>query len=327
MATHNRLLEETFQAAGGIEVDSKGDSFFAVFGSASAAVAAAAAAQAALAAEPWLPGHEVKVRMGLHTGEAVAGSDGYVGFAVHQASRVGDIGQGGQVLLSSTTARLIEHDLVDGLQLRDLGETNVPDFERPERLYQLVMPGLPDAFAPLRARLGKGRPSVAVSAVGPPLFERESELAAIEQAIGLAAGGAGRIVAIEGRAGMGKTRLVAEARAVAEEAGFQILHARSSELEQDFAYCVLRQLFEPLVATAGPELRSELFGGAAAFAERLFAEGELIAEESDVSFGMLHGLYWLTANVALRGPTMICQGTPIRSAVANLAPGRWSVSS
>jgi len=305
LATHNRLLAGAFEAAGGIEVDRKGDSFFAVFGSASAAVTAAAAAQAALGAEPWPGGHEVKVRMGLHTGEAVAGSDGYVGFAVHQAARVGDIGQGGQVLLSSTTARLIEHDLPEDIRLRDLGETKVPDFERPERLYQLVMPGLPDAFAPLGARLGKGRPSVAASAVGAPLFERESELGAIEQAIGLAAGGGGHMVAIEGRAGMGKTRLVNEARAVAEEAGFQILYARSSELEQDFAYCVLRQLFEPLVASAGPETRGELFAGAAAFAERLFAEGELVAEESDVSFGMLHGLYWLTANVALRGPTMI----------------------
>jgi len=305
LATHNRLLAEAFGAAGGIEVDRKGDSFFAVFGSAGAGVTAAAAAQAALAAEPWPAGQEVKVRMGLHTGEAVAGSDGYVGFAVHQAARVGDIGQGGQVLLSSTTARLIEHDLPGGIQLRDLGETKVPDFERPERLYQLVMPGLPDAFAPLGARLGKGRPSVAASAMGPPLFERESELAAIEQAIGLAAGGGGRMVAIEARAGMGKTRLVNEARAVAEEAGFHILYARSSELEQDFAYCVLRQLFEPVVANAGPEARGELFAGAAAFAERLFGEGELVAEEGDVSFGMLHGLYWLTANVALRGPTMI----------------------
>ena len=305
LATHNRLVAEAFAAAGGIEVDRKGDSFFGVFGSAGAAVTAAAAAQAALAAEQWPAGSEVKVRMGLHTGEAVVGNDGYVGFAVHQASRVGDIGQGGQVLLSSTTARLIEHDLPDGLQLRDLGETKVPDFERPERLYQLVMPGLPDTFAPLGARLGKGRPSVAASASGSPLFERESELAAIEQAVGLAAGGGGRLIAIEGRAGMGKTRLVNEARVVAEEAGFQILHARSSELEQDFAYCVLRQLFEPLVVAVEPEERDELFSGAAAFAERLFTDSELVAEGGDVSFGMLHGLYWLTANVAQSGPTLI----------------------
>src|SRR5437763_13743072 len=104
---------------------------------------------------------------------------------------------------------------------------------------------------------------------------------------------------------MGKTRLLAEARAAAEGAGVQILHARSSELEQDFAYCVMRQLFEPLLATVDAEERSELFAGAAAFSERLFDETQLDAHGGDVSFGMLHGLYWLTANVAQRRPTLI----------------------
>jgi hypothetical protein len=267
-------------------------------------VAAAAAGQRALAAEEWPPGSEVKVRMGLHTGEAVAGSDGYVGFAVHQAARIGDIGHGGQVLLSSTTARLVEHDLPGDVELRDLGETEVPDFERPERLYQLVLPGLREAFPPLGARTAKAAPARTRS-VGPPLLERDAELASIRNVVQLAAGGAGRLVAIEARAGMGKTRLVDEARATAEEAGFQILFARSSELEQDFAYCVVRQLFEPLVATATADERTELFSGAAAFAERLFAEAELAQDGGDVSFGMLHGLYWLAANVALRSPTMI----------------------
>jgi class 3 adenylate cyclase/tetratricopeptide (TPR) repeat protein len=304
LSTHNRLLENAFESAGGIEVDRKGDSFFAVFASAGAAVAAAAAAQQALAAEEWPPGFEVRVRMGMHTGEAVAGSDGYVGFAVHQAARVGDIGHGGQVLLSSTTARLVEHDLPGELELRDLGETEVPDFERPERLYQLVLPGLRETFPPLGTRTGKAAPARSRSA-GPPLLERDAELAAIRNVAQVATGGAGRLVAIEARAGMGKTRLVQEARAAAEESGCQILFARSSELEQDFAYCVVRQLFEPLIATASPDERAELFSGAAAFAERLFAEAEVAQDGADVSFGMLHGLYWLAANVALRSPTMI----------------------
>jgi class 3 adenylate cyclase/DNA-binding CsgD family transcriptional regulator len=305
LATHNRLLQKAFEAAGGIEIDRKGDSFFAVFASAGAAVAAAAAAQEALAAEAWPPEAEVRVRMGLHTGEAVAGSDGYVGFAVHQAARVGDIGHGGQVLLSSTTAGLVEHDLPRDVTLRDLGETEVPDFERPERLYQLVMPGLRETFPPVEPRTRKSASPAGTRSAGPPLLERDAELAEIRAAVREAAGGAGRFVAIEARAGMGKTRLVQEARAAAEEAGFQILYARSSELEQDFAYCVLRQLFEPLLATASPEERAELFSGAAGFAARLFAEAELAQDDGDVSFGMLHGLYWLSANVALRGPTMI----------------------
>ncbi|HEX6680215.1 MAG TPA: AAA family ATPase [Gaiellaceae bacterium] len=304
LGTHNRLLSHAFDAAGGIAVDRKGDSFFAVFRSAGTAVAAAAAAQKALAAESWPPGGEVKVRMGLHTGEAVVGGEGYVGFAVHQAARVGDIGHGGQVLLSSTTKALVAHDLPAGIGLRDLGETLVPDFERPERLFQLLVPGLPEAFPPLGTRT-KETPYAATRSAGPPLLERGAELASIRSAVNLAGGGAGRLIAIEARSGIGKSRLVSEARAVAEEAGFRILFARSSELEQDFAYCVLRQLFEPLVATAGPDDRKELFSGAAAFAERLFTETELAADGGDVSFGMLHGLYWLAANVALRGPAMI----------------------
>jgi DNA-binding CsgD family transcriptional regulator len=245
--------------------------------------------------------------MGLHTGEAVLGKEGYIGFAVHQAARIGDIGHGGQVLLSSTTARLVEHDLPSSLNLHDLGETNVPDFERPERVYQLVMPGLPDTFPPLSARTAK--PASArrgpSRTAGRALFERDAEIAEIFSAVEQAWDGIGGLLAIEGRAGMGKTRLVAEARAAAEERGFQILFARSSELEQDFAYCVLRQLFEPLLASVERAERGELFSGAAALVERLFDDTQLEDAHGDVSFGMLHGLYWLAANVAQREPTLI----------------------
>jgi DNA-binding CsgD family transcriptional regulator len=246
------------------------------------------------------------VRIGLHTGEAVLGKEGYVGFAVHQAARIGDIGHGGQTLLSSTTARLIEHDLPSGLALRDLGPTEVPDFERLERVYQLVVPGLPETFPPLgtRAEKPKGRRPV-VRTGGSPLFERDAELSAIRTVLDEAHAGLGQLVAIEGRAGMGKTRLVAEARAAAEEADFQILFARSSELEQDFAYCVMRQLFEPLLASIDPHERAELFSGAAGLVERLFEDAQLDDAAGDVSFGMLHGLYWLAANVAQRRPTLI----------------------
>ena len=306
LATHNRLLAEAFAAAGGIEIDRKGDSFFAVFGSAAAAVSAAAAAQLALAAEEWPAERPIRVRMGIHTGEAAVGNEGYVGFAVHQAARIGDIGHGGQVLLSSTAARLVEHELTDGLGLRDLGPTKVPDFERPEQLFQLLIPGLPDEFPALTHRIPKpSTGSTARRSTGSPLLERDAEVAAIRAVVEYAREGAGRLVAIEGSAGMGKTRLVAEARAAAEEAGFQLLFARSSELEQDFAYCVMRQLFEPLLVAVDPRERDELFSGAASLVERLFDDAQLQAEGGDVSFGILHGLYWLTANVAQRQPTLI----------------------
>src|SRR3954469_15888707 len=142
LSTHNQLLRAAFSDGGGIEIDTKGDSFFVVFRSAGAAIEAAAAAQLALAGRQWPEEVELRVRMGLHTGEASVGTDGYVGFAVHQAARIGDAGHGGQVLLSSTTANLVRHDLPGGLGLLDLGRAALPDFDRPERLFQLEIEGV-----------------------------------------------------------------------------------------------------------------------------------------------------------------------------------------
>jgi len=312
LGTHNRLLRATFTEAGGIEIDTKGDSFFVVFRSAGAAVAAAGAAQRALAEHDWDDGTGVRVRMGLHTGEANVGSDGYVGYAVHQAARIGDAGHGGQVLISSTTAGLVRHDLPSDLDLRDLGETELPDFDRPERLFQLVVPGLPGEFPPLAAReQSKAKPRAPrrrtdVQVSGSPLLEREIELAALHAVVDAAQSGAGRLIAIEGRAGMGKTRLVAEARALAAEGGFEVLVARSADLEQEFAYGVVRQLFEPYLASLGPEERDEVMAGTAGLADRLFGDDELTGTAvGDVSFAVLHGLYWLAANLAARHPTAI----------------------
>ena len=98
LAAHNRLLRSVFSERNGLEIETKGDSFFVVFRSAAAAVEAAGAGQRALASHEWPDGADVRVRMGLHTGEASVGSDGYVGFAVHQAARVGDQ-TGGRVFL------------------------------------------------------------------------------------------------------------------------------------------------------------------------------------------------------------------------------------
>jgi class 3 adenylate cyclase/DNA-binding CsgD family transcriptional regulator len=310
LAVHNRLLRAAFTEAGGAEIETKGDSFFVVFRSAGAAVTAAGAAQRALAEHDWPEGSEVRVRMGIHTGEANLGSDGYVGYAVHQAARIGDAGHGGQVLISSMTAGLVRHDLPTELELRDLGETALPDLDRPERLFQLLVPGLPAEFPSLSAR-EKAKPRaprrrMEVQVSRAPLLEREAELAALHAVVDAAHAGAGRVIAIEGRAGMGKTRLVHEARGLAAEVGFEVLVARSADLEQEFAYGVVRQLFEPYLASLGEDERDEVMGGNAGLADRLFGDDELTGTASgDVSFAVLHGLYWLAANLAARQPTAI----------------------
>src|SRR4051795_3552488 len=304
LSAHNALLREAFTANGGIEIDRQGDAFFFVFRSAGAAVTAAAAAQRSIAEAAWPEDGAVRVRIGLHTGEASVSADGYVGFAVHQAARIGDLGHGGQILVSRTTAALVEHDLAADIRLRDLGEARVPGLDRPEQIFQLVCEGLPDRFPPLGAR----RPSSAPTRPeGPTLLEREGELAALHAYIDSAASGAGRLIAIEGRAGIGKTRLLAEARTIATQAGLTVLSARGGEMEQEFAYGIVRQLFEPIIAAATSDERAELLSGAAALAGALFENVAIGVDddETDVSFAMLHGLYWLAANVALRKPLLI----------------------
>jgi hypothetical protein len=131
-------------------VDTQGDSFFVAFRRARDAVAAAVDSQHDLAAHPWPDGADVRVRMGLHTGEPKVGSDRYVGLGVHKAARIGSAGHGGQLLLSRTTRELAEDELPPGVAVRDLGERRLKDLERTERLSQLVIDGLPSQFGPLK---------------------------------------------------------------------------------------------------------------------------------------------------------------------------------
>jgi DNA-binding CsgD family transcriptional regulator/tetratricopeptide (TPR) repeat protein len=145
-----------------------------------------------------------------------------------------------------------------------------------------------------------------VSAAYPPvgLLERDHELATLSDCVALTRDGHGGLVVIEGTAGIGKTRLLAEARAQAAE-HMRVLSARGGELEGDFSFGVVRQLFEPLLATASPERRAELTSGAASLAVSLFDATGSALQAEDTSFAMLHGLYWLAANVAGEQPTML----------------------
>lgn len=151
LAAHRELLRTAVAEHSGIEVDTQGDSFFFVFQHARDAVAAAAAAQRAIAVHPWPNGARVSVRMGLHTGEPNRAEHGYAGLSVHRAARICTLARGGQVLLSRAAAGIVDDEQLPGLALRDLGEAGLKDFDRPERIYQLVIEGLPGAFPPLRA--------------------------------------------------------------------------------------------------------------------------------------------------------------------------------
>jgi DNA-binding CsgD family transcriptional regulator len=133
------------------------------------------------------------------------------------------------------------------------------------------------------------------------LLERERELEQIHNLIASAASGLGAVALIEGPAGIGKSSVLAAAQAAAEDADFEAARARASELEREFAFGLVRQLFEPRLARMGPKQRTRLFAGAAALAEPLFRADDL-APRSEASHAVLHGLYWLTANIAAETP-------------------------
>jgi YVTN family beta-propeller protein len=159
LQSQSELLRAAFVANRGEEIDNQGDSFFVAFRSASDAVAAAVAIQRALADHEWPDGVRVLVRIGMHSGEAAAAGERYVGFSVHRAARIGGAAHGGQVLLSSSTRELVEDDLPDGVFLRDLGLWRLKDVDRPERITQVAAEGLPVEFPPLRgAHRVKSRP-------------------------------------------------------------------------------------------------------------------------------------------------------------------------
>ena len=150
LARHQELLRTAFAAEGGVEVGTEGDSFFVTFPTASGSVAAAVAAQRAIGREPWPDDAYLRVRMGMHTGEARFGTEDYVGLDVHRASRITSVGHGGQILLSDTTRSLVGEALPDGVELRDLGLHRLKDLDRPERLWQIVVVGAPNVGRPAR---------------------------------------------------------------------------------------------------------------------------------------------------------------------------------
>ena len=148
---HHELLRTAFDAAGGVEVRTEGDSFFVAFRSAPDAVAAAASGLRALDAEPWPDGATIRVRIGLHSGLGALAGDDYGGIDVHRAARIAAVAHGGQVVLSDATRGLAANDLPEGVTLRDLGSHRLKDLPDPEHLFQLVIPGLRADFPAIRS--------------------------------------------------------------------------------------------------------------------------------------------------------------------------------
>jgi len=146
---HRRIVREAFGACGGTEIDTQGDSFFFSFTRARDAVAAAVEAQRGLRDHEWPRDVDVRVRMGLHTGEPSLGDEGYLGIDVVRAARISAAGHGGQILVSETTRALIGNQLPQGVQVHDLGQQNLKDIQH-EHIYELSVDGASSASKPLK---------------------------------------------------------------------------------------------------------------------------------------------------------------------------------
>jgi class 3 adenylate cyclase len=146
---HRRIVRDAFGARGGTEIDTQGDSFFFSFPRARDAVSAAVDAQRGLRDHAWPGGADVRVRMGLHTGEPSLGDEGYLGIDVVRAARISAAGHGGQILVSETTRALLGNQLPAGVQVHDLGKQNLKDIQH-EHIYELSVDGAPAATKPLK---------------------------------------------------------------------------------------------------------------------------------------------------------------------------------
>jgi class 3 adenylate cyclase len=151
LEAHRGLMRAGFGEHGGVEIDTQGDAFFFAFPRARDAVTAAVEVQRAHARQEWPDGVEVRVRMGLHTGEPAVGREGYLGLDVVRAARLCTSGAGGHVLLSETTRALVGGALPEGVSIFPLGERRLKDFDEPERVFELEIEGVAAPEPPLRA--------------------------------------------------------------------------------------------------------------------------------------------------------------------------------
>jgi predicted ATPase/class 3 adenylate cyclase len=202
LAEHRRLLRDAVARHRGHEVETEGDALLLAFGDAADAVAAALDGQRALAAHAWPAGGDVRVRIGLHTGEATPQGTGYVSLAVHQTARISAGAHGGQVLMSDATATAAGGRLPAGATVAPLGSFQLRGFPTPERLFQLMHPDLQSSFPAPRALgvVAHNLPFLRAGFVG-----REAERAALAEILPAAG-----VLTVVGPGGVGKTRLAVQ---------------------------------------------------------------------------------------------------------------------
>ena len=295
---HRELLRAAFAAHGGAEQSTEGDSFFVVFDSAREAVAAAIEGQRALAGEAWPDQAEVRVRMGLHSGEAGIAGGTLVGLDINRAARIAAAAHGGQVLVSDATRALVSDGLPGDIHLHDLGEHRLRDLTGPERLVQLDADDLPQTFPAVRSLDARPNnlPTQLTTFVG-----RERELGEALELLQRT-----RLLTLTGPGGTGKTRLslqvaAADAEAFPDGVWFVALEpVRDPELVASTIARTLgakdsstRPALETLVEAIGDRRKLIVLDNF----EQVLAAGPLVA---DVLRRCLNVTFLVTSRIALR---------------------------
>ena len=207
LAEHHRVIRAGLATHDGKEVGTQGDGFFAVFSSPQACATAVVEMQRALEARQWAGQEHVRVRMGVHAGEASETAAGLVGLDVHRAARVAAVGHGGQILFSEAVTALVRDRLPAGVSLRDLGLHRLKDLGHPQHIFQVQAEGLTPDFPPLRSldnpALANNLPVQLASFIG-----RDRELSELRRLVR-----SSRLVTLAGAGGSGKTRLALQVAA------------------------------------------------------------------------------------------------------------------
>lgn len=259
------LIRQAMANHGGYVYKMIGDAFQVAFSSAAEALEAAIEAQTRLHAAHWGSTGPIRVRMGLHTGVTEERGDDYVGPELNRAARLTSAGHGGQILLSQATYELVQHHLTGGVTLHDLGEHWLKDLRQPEHLYQVVAPGLPVDFPPLRTLdfIRGNLPQPATAFIG-----RENELAQIETCL---ASQDCRLITLVGLGGSGKTRL-------AIQAGWQ---SRAYHNNACFVSLVNAQTLDDILVAIAEAIRFKLQAPAGQSLSASTAQAQLIQYLSD----------------------------------------------
>jgi len=275
LARHDEILREEIERRGGDVVKSTGDGVYAVFARAADAAEAAVAAQRALDAEAWDETGPLRVRMGLHTGESERRDGDYFGPEPNRAARLMAAAHGGQIVVSSATARRLRAELSGAIELADLGEHRLRGLSQAEHVYQLGAPGIRRQFPPLATvdrfpgRLTLPFPPFACGAE--TFAGRLAELATLEEARARSVDGTRQVVLLAGDPGIGKTRLAAQLARRAYADGTIVLYGRCDE-QSIVPYQPLVEALRPVVASTPASLLHEQLRGLDIELARVFPE-------------------------------------------------------